>query len=66
MPGMEFPVRAAAEFGGPAVFVMSVENAWELPAHARPLGFDLDPPVAQKWIVLDHVQIEHSGALHRK
>lgn len=60
MLAMEFLVRGAAEFGEPGVFMMFEENAAELTANVRSLGFDLDKLVKQKKIVLDHVHIERS------
>jgi circadian clock protein KaiC len=56
----EFLVRGAMEFGEPGVFMMFEENAAELTANVRSLGFDLDELVNQKKIVLDHVHIERS------
>lgn len=60
MLALEFLVRGATEFGEPGVFMMFEENAEELAANVRSLGFDLDELVAQKKIVLDHVHIERS------
>jgi circadian clock protein KaiC len=60
MLGMEFLVRGATQFGEPGVFMMFEENAMELTANMRSLGFDLDELVDQKKIVLDYVQIERS------
>ncbi len=60
MLGIEFLVRGATEFGEPGVFMMFEENAEELTANVRSLGFDLDQLVAQKKIILDHVHIERS------
>ncbi len=60
MFGMEFLVRGATQFGEPGVFMMFEENAAEVTANVRSLGFDLDKLVAQKMIVLDHVHIERS------
>lgn len=60
MLAMEFLVRGATQFGQPGVFMMFEENAQELTANVRSLGFDLDKLAAQKKIVLDHVQIERS------
>ncbi len=58
MLAVEFLVRGAEEFGEPGVFMMFEENAQELSANVRSLGFDLDKLVARKKIVLDHVHIE--------
>ena len=60
MLAMEFLVRGATQFDEPGVFMMFEENAAELTANVRSLGFDLDELVAQKKIVLDHVHIERS------
>jgi len=60
MLAIEFLVRGATEFGEPGVFMMFEENATELTANVRSLGFDLDRLVAEKKIVLDHVHIERS------
>jgi len=60
MLSMEFLVRGAVEFGEPGVFMMFEENAAELTANVRSLGFDLDELVKQKKIALDHVHIERS------
>lgn len=56
----EFLVRGASEFGEPGVFVMFEENAEELAANLRSLGFDLHKLVKEKKIALDHVHIERS------
>jgi circadian clock protein KaiC len=60
MLAVEFIVRGATQFGEPGVFMMFEENAKELTANVRSLGFDLDKLVAQKKIVLDYVRIERS------
>ncbi|HEU4929332.1 MAG TPA: ATPase domain-containing protein, partial [Candidatus Krumholzibacteria bacterium] len=60
MLAIEFLVRGATEFDEPGVFMMFEENAAELTANVRSLGFDLDQLVAQKKIKLDHVHIERS------
>ena len=60
MLALEFLVRGATQFGEPGVFMMFEENAAELTANVRSLGFDLDKLVARKKIVLDHVHIERS------
>src|SRR6185436_17236983 len=53
MFAIEFLVRGATEFGEPGVFMMFEENAEELTANVRSLGFDLDDLVAKKKIILD-------------
>ena len=60
MLGMEFLVRGATQYGEPGVFMMFEENAAELTANVRSLGFDLEELAAAKMIALDHVQIERS------
>ena len=60
MLAMEFLVRGATQFGEPGVFMMFEENAAELTANVRSLGFDLEKLAAQKMILLDHVHIERS------
>ena len=60
MLAMEFLVRGATEFSEPGVFMMFEENADELIANVRSLGFDLDDLVTRKMIALDHVHIERS------
>ena len=57
MLAMEFLVRGATQFGEPGVFMLFEENAAELTANARSLGFDLDKLTAEKKIVLDYVHI---------
>src|ERR1700709_646575 len=54
MLGMDFLVRGATQFGEPGVFMMFEENAAELAANVRSLGFDLDKLIAQKKLVLDY------------
>jgi len=60
MLAMEFLVRGATQFNEPGVFMMFEENAAELTANVRSLGFDLDKLSKQKKIVLDHVHIDRS------
>ena len=55
---MEFLVREAAQFGEVSVSMMFEENAAELMANVRSLGFDLDSLVPQKKIAFDHVHIK--------
>src|SRR3954471_13880360 len=56
----EFIVRGATQFGEPGVFMMFEENAEELTANVRSMGFDLDTLTKEKKIVIDHVHIERS------
>jgi len=60
MLALEFLVRGATQYGEPGVFMMFEENAAELTANARSLGFDLDKLAARKKLFLDHVYIERS------
>ena len=60
MLAMEFLVRGATQFGEPGVFMMFEENAAELTANVRSLGFDLEKLSAEKKIVLDYVHVERS------
>jgi circadian clock protein KaiC len=60
MLAAEFIVRGAANFGEPGVFMMFEENAEELTANVRSLGFDLDTLIKNGKIALDHVHIERS------
>ena len=60
MLALEFLVRGATQYGEPGVCMMFEENAAELAANVRSLGFDLEKITAQKKIVLDHVHIERS------
>lgn len=60
MLAMEFLVRGATQYGEPGVFMMFEENAAELAANVRSLGFDLDKLTANKQLVLDHVHVERS------
>jgi len=57
---MEFIVRGATEFGEPGVMMMFEENAKELKANVRSLGFDIDRLVAKRLVALEHVPIERS------
>jgi circadian clock protein KaiC len=56
----EFLVNGAVEYGEPGVFMMFEENAKELSANVRSMGFDLDDLVKKKLVSLDHVHIERS------
>src|SRR5215470_9436750 len=60
MLATEFLVRGATQFNEPGVYVMFEERAEELADNVRSVGFDLNGLVAEKKIVLDHVQIERS------
>jgi circadian clock protein KaiC len=60
MLALEFLVHGAIEYDEPGVFMMFEENAAELTANVRSLGFDLELMARQKKIVLDHVHIDRS------
>ncbi len=60
MLSVEFLVNGAVHYNEPGVFMMFEENAAELTANVRSLGFDLDKLVADKKMVLDHVHVERS------
>src|SRR5512144_886661 len=60
MLAMEVLVRGATQYGEPGVFMMFEENAAELAANVRSIGFDVNKLITQKKIVLDHVHIERS------
>jgi len=60
MLAVEFVVRGVTEFDEPGVFMLFEENAAELTANVRSLGFDLGKLTAQKKIKLDYVHIERS------
>ena len=60
MLALEFLARGATQFGEHGVCMMFEENAAELAANVRSLGFDLEKLVAQKKMVLDYVHIERS------
>ena len=60
MLAIEFLVRGATEFNEPGVFMSFEENAAELTANVRSLGFDLEQLAKRKKIALDHVRIERS------
>lgn len=58
MLAKEFFGRGKPEFGEPGVFMLFGENAAELTAYVRSLGFDLDRLVTQNKIALDRVHID--------
>ncbi len=60
MLAMEILVRGASQFDEPGVFMSFEENAAELTANVRSLGFDLDEMVSTGLIALDYVHIERS------
>src|SRR3954471_24102531 len=60
MLATEFIVRGATEFGEPGVFMMFEEDAEELTANVRSLGFDLAALAKKKKVVLDYVRVERN------
>jgi circadian clock protein KaiC len=56
----EFIVRGAVEFNEPGVFMSFEENADELVANARSLGFDLLELTKKKKLALDYVRVERN------
>ncbi len=60
MLAVEFAVRGATTYGEPGVVMTFEENAQELAANVRSLGFDLEKLAAQKKLILDHVHVERS------
>ena len=60
MLAAEFIVQGATRFGEHGVFMMFEENAEELAANVRSLGFDMDTLVRQKKIAIDFVHVERS------
>lgn len=60
MLAVEILVRGATQFGEPGVFMMFEENAADLAANVRSLGFDLEKLAAENKIAIDHVRIERS------
>jgi circadian clock protein KaiC len=60
MLAAEFIVQGAMRYGEHGVFMMFEENAEELAANVRSLGFDLGKLVRQKKVAIDFVYIERS------
>jgi circadian clock protein KaiC len=60
MLAAEFIVQGATRYGENGVFMMFEENAEELAANVRSLGFDLDALTRQKKVAIDHVRVERS------
>lgn len=56
----EFLVRGATEFGEPGVFMAFEETAKELSENVKSLGFDLNQLVAEKKLLIDHIQVDRS------
>jgi circadian clock protein KaiC len=59
--GLEFLVRGATMFGEPGAIFSFEETGPELAANVAAFGFDLNGLIAQKKLVVDHVQIERSA-----
>jgi len=60
MLAAEFIVNGALRYGEPGVFMMFEENAEELAANVRSMGFDLEKLQNDGLISLDHVHLERS------
>lgn len=60
MLAAEFLICGILKYDEPGVFMMFEENAEELTANMRSLGFDLDKLQKRKKLVLDHVHVERS------
>ena len=60
--GLEFLVRGATLFGEPGAIFSFEETGEELATNAASFGFDLAGLIAKKKLVVDHIQIERSGA----
>ncbi len=56
----EFIVRGAVEYDEPGVFMMFEEDAEELTANVKSLGFDLAALSRQKKVILDYVRVERN------
>jgi circadian clock protein KaiC len=56
--GLEFLVRGATQYGEPGAIFTFEENGDELAANVASFGFDVQKLVAQKKLVVDHVQID--------
>lgn len=57
----EFLVRGARDFGEPGVFVTFEENAEELAANLRTLGFDLEALAADGRVAVESVRVERGA-----
>jgi len=58
--GVSFLVNGAESYAEPGVLVTFEENADELAADVRSLGYDLDKLVAQKKLLIDYVHVDRS------
>src|ERR1700733_9722806 len=58
--GMEFLVRGATQFGEPGVCISFEETAEELSSNVASLGFNLASLIAQKKLVIDHIDLDRS------
>ncbi|HOI13175.1 MAG TPA: circadian clock protein KaiC [Methanoculleus sp.] len=57
---MQFLVSGATDYNEPGVFVSFEEREEDLIKNVRSLGFDLPQLIAEKKIVLEHIQLEQS------
>lgn len=55
---MEFLVKGAAEYGEPGLFMAFEESAAELAQNVASLGFDLSTLIADRKLLIDHVQLD--------
>jgi circadian clock protein KaiC len=58
--GLEFLIRGATQYGEPGAIFTFEERGDELAANVASFGFDLPGLIAQKKLVLDHVQLDRS------
>jgi circadian clock protein KaiC len=58
--GLEVLVRGATQYGEPGAIFTFEERGDELAANVASFGFDLPSLIAQKRLVVDHVQIDRS------
>src|SRR5580704_10519605 len=58
--GLEFLVRGATQYGEPGAIFTFEERGDELAANVASFGFDLPGLIADKKLVVDHVQIDRS------
>src|SRR5688572_31696360 len=58
--GISFLVEGALRYGEPGVLLSFEENAEELAADVRSLGYDLDKLCREKKILVDYVHVDRS------
>jgi len=57
---MEFLIRGALQYNEPGVFMSFEETEKDLSANVASLGYDLDTLIAQKKLIVDHVEIDRT------